>query len=89
MSEKCGYLNRHWYCDGEPCVCGQIPEEIFFAVSCDCGGYRLRKPVHNPNCSYIAWAKKRNEWIREHPGLKPPLDYIPITTRESRVEILH
>lgn len=74
MKEKCGYMNMHWYQDGDSCQCGQVPKDIFFAANCTCGGYRLRKPIHDPDCPYIAWAKKRNRWIIEHMGDDPPID---------------
>lgn len=74
MAEKCGDRNMHWYQDGDACVCGQVPSDIFFAASCDCGEYQMRHPMHNPECAYVAWAKKRNEWIANHPEVEPRLN---------------
>lgn len=71
---KCGDHGMHWYHDGETCVCGQIPKEIFFAASCSCGAYRYLKPIHDPDCTQVEWGKKRNQWITEHPDTNPPLD---------------
>ena len=86
MNEKCGYLDRHYYSDGESCICGQIPVEIFFAANCDCGGYRLRRPVHHPSCSYVAWVKKYNQWVVEHPT-EPILD--PVRLRVGTATLRH
>lgn len=79
--DKCGDLNMHFYKDGDTCICGQIPKEIFFSRVCDCGASRsgARKPVHRPDCSYIAWAEKRNRWIKEH-STEPALNPVPVRT---------
>lgn len=83
MGEKCGDLNMHWYQDGPTCVCGQVPEDIFFAATCNCGASRSgrRKPIHSPDCNYIAWAEKRNKWIDEHPT-QPPLNRVSAKASE-------
>jgi hypothetical protein len=80
MKTKCGVNNQHWYSDGETCQCGQIPVDIFFSKPCSCGAGHLRKPKHKEDCDYISWAKKRNQFINEHPELKPQIDKVPIRT---------
>ena len=83
---KCGDHGMHWYHDGDTCMCGQIPKDIFFAEQCSCGAYRYRKPVHDPDCSQIQWAKKRNQWISEHPNINPPLDRVCYRVKEVFIE---
>lgn len=89
MKEKCGFLNMHWYGKGDSCQCGQIPEDLFFSKACTCGAHskfysldrdsRLSKyPKHSEDCAYIEWAKRRNEWIGQHPEVNPPIDKIRI-----------
>jgi len=77
--QKCGYLNMHWYDNGDTCECGQIPRNIFFAPDCTCGASKTnsRRLVHAPDCAYIAWAEERNKWIDENQP-DPLLGYIPI-----------
>ena len=85
--EKCGDRNLHYYSDGDTCICGQIPKDIFFASACSCGAYRNRKPVHKADCTYIQWAKKRNRWIAEHmkdePPINPPIDAAHYRVKEK------
>lgn len=78
---KCGDLGLHFYKDGPTCLCGQIPEIIFFAKNCTCGEGRNRHPVHKPDCVYVEWGRQRNLWIDEHPNTDPKLDrcHIPVT----------
>lgn len=71
--KRCGDNNRHWYFEGDTCICGQVPQGIFFAANCTCGARRYIYPVHKPDCAYVLWCKKRNLWIQQHPNLRPPL----------------
>ena len=83
MAEKCGHHNMHWYQDGDSCQCGQIPKEIFFSAGCSCGACRDKKPIHEPDCSQIQWAEKRNHWISEHPDINPPLGRVCYRVKEE------
>jgi len=67
MREECGYLGMHWYKDGDTCVCGQVPVDIFFAAPCTCGAHRYL--MHAPDCEYLAWRRKEAQWRKEHPGI--------------------
>ncbi len=78
---KCGNLNMHWYQDGDTCVCGQIPQEMFFATSCSCGIGVVRTPVHSPDCAYVAWANKRNYWVAEN-TTEPELSLMHVRSSE-------
>ena len=72
----CGDLDRHWYRVGQgahSCMCGQVPEDIFFAADCTCG---KRFQVHDRECAWAIRAKRRNQWIDDHPGLSPKLHKI-------------
>ena len=71
--EKCGDRNMHWYSDGDTCICGQVPVEIFFAAACTCGQYKMSHPIHKPDCEYALWAGRHNKWIAEHPEVIPPM----------------
>ena len=84
---KCGNQDTHWYSSGDTCICGQVPVDIFFASSCTCGGYRLRKPIHKLNCGYVDWVAKHNRWIQEHPEVNPPLKPASVKTNPS-VELM-
>ena len=66
----CGDMGMHWF---DPrshtgaCVCGQVPEDIFFAAVCDCQPLvTARTKSHYANCAYVAWAQRRNEWRIAH-----------------------
>ena len=83
----CGHMNTHWW-DGErkgdTCRCGQVPREVFFADACTCrAGWFSANPVHSRDCPYASWAVMRNEWIRTHPEVSPPLALVRVQVDDA------
>lgn len=71
LDRHCGDLGMHWYRDGDTCLCGQVPVDIFFAANCDCGVQDLHlaheAAIHSPKCAFVRWAERRNAWVQDHP----------------------
>ena len=74
---RCDLEYLHTYGSGDFCRCGQVPNRLLAAPPCDCGGGRRDPPLHRPDCRAVVWAKERNAWIADHPGINPTLMRAP------------
>ncbi len=76
-SHTCGDSGQHWYGKDEECACGQVPNRLLAAMSCDCESNKRESKEHTRDCWAVLWAIERNEWIVANPGIDPPLPPVP------------
>ena len=69
----CGHNRLHFYGYGEFCQCGQVPKRFLTPPLCDCGGARLKPPLHEPECRAVKWVDERAAWVTAHPDTYPAL----------------
>ena len=79
-TQTCGDRGQHWYGKDKMCACGQVPNRLLAAVTCNCGSRKREPREHEQDCRLVKWALERNVWVAAHPEVEPPLPPVPERT---------